>query len=151
MKKVLCIVLAILLLCLSGCSGSAYRSMADSEQPVYTIYPIYMYRQNGMYAVVVSGNRTVEKAVTYSENREADQIYRLELAEVENIQEYLGLRLEEVEALLGEYHVDMGSGFFIPSYLTVDGYLVSFTVSDHVVTRVGKTDLLTGEAVEWYA
>ena len=127
-----------------------YSSLIRSEQPLYSIFPIYAYSSDGLYSVVVIENGTVCKAVSYSQNREAEIVLNLHLVKIEDNQDLLGKSLSELEELLGEYHVDIGSGFFIPSYFTVDGYLVSFTLSDNVISHIGKTDLLTGDPVEWY-
>ena len=64
----------------------------------------------------------------------------------------IGNALNDVENAFGEYHVDIGSGGFMPSYVTDDGYLITFSVDrdTNVVEHVGKTDLFSGESVEWY-
>ena len=49
---------------------------------------------------------------------------------------------------LGEAHADIESGFYIPAYITEDGYLICFELEDNVVCEMIKRDLLTNVIVE---
>ena len=48
----------------------------------------------------------------------------------------------------GEVHADVGSGLYIPAYITENGYLVCLEVENDIVYDVIKRDLLTDVIVE---
>lgn len=149
-------IVLILLLLFSGCVGNTnletLKQVYAQEQPVYSAYPMMTYSGDYVYTVVILSNSKVIKGVEFSADRIPNYTVDMKLIQLEDIQIYLGNALNDVENALGEYHVDIGSGGFMPSYVTDDGYLITFSVDQdtNVVEHVGKTDLFSGESVEWY-
>ena len=68
--------------------------------------------------------------------------------ENEDINQYLDKSLNELKENFGEVHADIGSGFYIPAYITENGYLICLEVENDIVYDVIKRDLLTDVIVE---
>ncbi len=155
-KKTLSLILIVSMVLLSGCfvdsNFERIQRINQQEQPLYPYWPIKVFFDEQVYTVVILRNFTVEKAVEYTPDRSV--CYTKGLKPVSNIEikPYLGHTLDQVEDDLGKYHVNIGSGHFMPSYLTKDGYLIIFTVDwqTNIVEHSAKMDLFTGEAIEWY-
>lgn len=58
------------------------------------------------------------------------------------------MSIDELKQKLGEIHADVGSGFYIPAYITEDGFLVCFDLENDIVYEVIKRDILTNMVVE---
>ena len=132
-----------------------YRGLVHltrNNKPLHNIYPLKVYLDDGNYVVVVFENGKAVKGVRFSEGRQPVNTIGLKLTTIANLEQYLGEDLNAIESQFGSYHVDIGSGFFMPSYITTDGYLICFTieVQHGNIIHVGKTDLYSGESVEWF-
>ena len=155
-RSIICWMMAISILLIAGCSVDTnterFQEINEQEQPLYNAYPIKVFYDEQVYTIVILKNDNVIKGVQYSANRIPCNTVGLDLISHGEISSYLGITIDDVEADLGEYHIDIGSGGFLPSYLTEDGYLLVFSVnrSTKVVERVGTIDLFTGESVEWF-
>ena len=116
------------------------------------MYPVKVYLTNDCYCAAVFVNGKPVKGAEFSKSRQPVFTAGLDLVNIPDIQCYLGKTLTDIEKEFSSFHVDIGSGGFMPSYLTEEGYLVIFSVnrSTKVVERVGKVDLFTGESVEWF-
>ena len=62
--------------------------------------------------------------------------------------EYLDKSLNELKEKLGDVHADIGSGFYIPAYITENGYLIYFEVENDILYEIVKLDLLTNEVID---
>ena len=111
---------------------------------------MYVYNVDDVFAVVILEDGDVEKAVQFSRSRIPSDVFNFDLKSVKNIEHYLGKTDSDIEHIWGECHVNIGSGMSMPSYVTNDGHLISFTIINGIVHRVGKIDLLSGESVECY-
>ena len=155
-RSIICWMMAISILLIAGCSVDTnterFQEINEQEQPLYNAYPIKVFYDEQVYTIVILKNDNVIKGVQYSTNRIPCNTVGLDLISHGEISSYLGITIDDVEADLGKYHIDIGSGGFLPSYLTEDGYLLVFSVnrSTKVVERVGTIDLFTGESVEWF-
>jgi len=156
MRRSLLYVLIAVLLILSGCSSDEkienLRQLYEQEQPIYNAYPIEVFFDEQVYTVVILDNESVVKGAEFSVDRVARYTVELDLISINEINLYLGDTFRNVEVDFGKYHVDIGSGGFMPSYLTEDGYLIVFSINrdTNIVEHVGKLDLFTGESIEWY-
>lgn len=153
MKKIRSIILIVMTsVVLSGCvqNQNAYKQLVNQEEPFLNLSPVYVYNVDDVFSVVILEDGNVEKAVQFSRNRIPSNVIDVDLKLAENIEDYLGKTYVDIEHIWGECHANIGSGMSMPSYITNDGYLVSFTIIDGIVHRVGKIDLLSGESVELY-
>lgn len=101
-----------------------------------------------MYTIVVEKNGEAQKIVEFSSDRKCCTVQGLVLVKDEDINRYLDKSLNELTEKFGEVHADIGSGFYIPAYITENGYLIYFEVENDVVYEVMKRDLLTDVIVE---
>lgn len=145
----------IIIICCCCTEFSEYEHLeyvSQNGQPLYNLYPIKTYLDNDNYSVVIFEDAKIVKGVEFSADRQAVDAIGIELVTISDMQNYLGKNLTDVENEFGSYHTDIGSGHFMPSYITADGYLICFTIErkHDTICHVGKTDLFTGESVEWY-
>ena len=156
MKRVIILLALLVAVLLSACGGNGaleeFTRVSNEGGPVYNDFFLQVYFREGIYTVTIQENDVVVKGAQYSEDRNAVQTSGLKLIRAEDISRYLGKSLVEAELTLGRHHVDIGSGMYMPAYLTCDGYLIVFSVDmdDRQIIHVGKMDLFTGESVEWY-
>ncbi len=100
------------------------------------------------YWIIINDNDTIQKMVRFSEERKCIQIQNLTLIKSNDIDQFLNMGFEQVKDIIGQPHVDIGSGFYIPSYITEDAYLICFEIENEMIFEVIKRDLFTNEIVE---
>lgn len=101
-----------------------------------------------MYTIVVEKDEVAKKIVEFSSDRKCLGTGGLTLVTNTDFNRYIGKNLNEIIGELGEVHADVGSGFYVPSYITVDGYLICFEIENDTVYEVIKRDLLKNVVVE---
>lgn len=154
MRKI-AIALLLIVLTLSGCKnnlnirmGDSMNAINDQQTPFIILNSLSVFRTNNTYTVVVEENGTVQKLVEFSSDRKCRTVQGLVLVKNEDLNKYLDKSLNELKEKLGEVHADIGSGFYVPAYITEDGYLICFEVENDIVYEVIKRDLLTDVIVE---
>ena len=154
MKKSI-IVILLLIFTLSGCQINANTQTDDAtakidtqQAPILSLSTLSVFQTDDLYTVVIEKNEADKIVVEFTADRECHSVQRLDLVKYGELNQYLGKNLNELEAQFGKVHTDVGSGFYIPSYITEDGYLLSFVVEDDIAAAVLKRDLLTGEITE---
>jgi hypothetical protein len=60
----------------------------------------------------------------------------------------LNVNFNELTEEIGQPHVDVGSGFYIPAYVTEDANLVCFELENELVIEVIQLDLFTNKIVD---
>lgn len=154
MKRSL-IVLLLMILTLSGCKkgsniqiGDSMTMISDEHTPFIFLNSLSVFRIDDMYIIVVEENGVAQKIVEFSSDRKCHTAQGLVLVENEDINQYLDKSLNELKENFGEVHADVGSGLYIPAYITENGYLVCLEVENDIVYDVIKRDLLTDVIVE---
>lgn len=154
MKKYI-IVLLLMIITLSGCQKSANIQMGDSMATINNQHTLFIFlnslsvfQTNNTYTIVVEENGVAQKIVEFSSDRKCRTVQGLVLMKNEDISQYLDRSLNELKEKFGEVHADIGSGFYVPAYITEDGYLIYFEVENDIVYEVVKRDLLTDEIIE---
>ncbi len=153
MKKII-ITLLLIALTLSGCKNNANIQIGDSmtminnqQVPFISLNCLSVYRENNVYTIVVEKNGVVQKTVEFSSDRKCRAVQGLVLLKNEDMNQYLDKSLTELKEKFGEVHADIGSGFYIPAYITENGYLIYFSMENDIVYKVMKRDLLTNVVV----
>lgn len=151
MKKILVTVLILLSAFFVGCTqnngimpGKSIKAINEKYTPTICFNFLSVFKIEDKYRVVIHDDYVIEKTVDFSSDREYSDMHGLIPVKIENLKTYLNLSIDEIEKELGEPHVDIGSGFYIPSYITDNGYMVRFR--DDPVSFIEKVDLLTGES-----
>ena len=117
----------------------------QNATPKHSHFCYSVYETDEQYVVTVSDEGV---GVTYSKDRRCQNHFVIKPIKNIEMQKYLGNEFKALEKDLGKYHVDTGSGFFIPSYFTEDGYLMSFHVENDYITCVQTIDLFSGELIK---
>ena len=60
----------------------------------------------------------------------------------------MNVSFNELTEEIGQPHVDVGSGFYIPAYVTEDANLVCFELENELVIEVIQLDLFTNKIVD---
>ena len=111
---------------------------------VYHIDDTYIFVELGEHGII-------EKKIVFSDQRETIDFGEYDLIESECVaalDSYKDLSFEKIQNEWGEMHINIGSGLYIPSYITDDGYLVSFWVEQSTIVDICKSDIFTGEVIE---
>jgi len=153
MVRMFILILTLLLFC--GCNQDSQPSSIGNETDsslylrpnrLFGYNSIFVFRENEDIEVIIEGEKNV--SVKFTPERKPYDINGITLIGVDSIEDNIGKTMEEIVAKWGEIHGDMGSGPFIPVYITTDGYMVYFKLSDDVVCSMSKQDLFTGTIVE---
>ena len=65
-----------------------------------------------------------------------------------DISQFLNVNFNELTEEIGQPHVDVGSGFYIPAYVTEDANLVCFELENELVIEAIQLDLFTNKIVD---
>lgn len=60
----------------------------------------------------------------------------------------MNVNFNELTEEIGQPHVDVGSGFYIPAYVTEGANLVCFELENEIVIEVIQLDLFTNKIVD---
>lgn len=60
----------------------------------------------------------------------------------------MNVDFNELTEEIGQPHVDVGSDFYIPAYVTEDANLVCFELENEIVIEVIQLDLFTNKIVD---
>ena len=154
MKKIV-IVLLLIVITLAGCKnnlniriGASMTMIYNQQTPFIFLNSLSVFRTNNTYTIVVEKNGVAQKMVEFSSDRKCRTVQGLVLVKNEDANQYLDKSLIELKEKFGEVHADIGSGLYVPAYITEKGYLIYFEVENDIVYEVIKRDLLTDEIVE---
>lgn len=153
MKKGIAFLFAVAIL-LTACSGGdpfkIGKSISDLHKQ-YTAYltmsPLSAYKVGENYFITIADGDTIQKMAEFSPDRECLRAEGLEPIKSENCNQFLNLSLKELTEKLGQPHMDVGSGFSIPAYMTEDANLICFELENEIVIEVIQRDLLSNEIV----
>ena len=154
MKKT-SILLLIIMFLFCGCINDSEWKVGESMSKINKEYVPYIsmgtlsgYENKNNYWIVINNGDNIEKLVVFSPERKNLQTQNLNLIECEDINKLLGMSIAQLEEIYGSPHADIGSGFYIPAYLTKDAYLICLGLENNVVFNVIKRDLLTNDIIE---
>lgn len=106
------------------------------------------YKADNKYYIIVENDGIVESLAVFSHERKCCQTQGITLVKDDDIQQYLNKPFGEIEEEIGIPHLDLGSGFYIPSYITENAYLISLELVDGFVSEVIKRDLIENNITE---
>ena len=101
--------------------------------------------KTGEYIITVSTMGEKEKVVYFSHERKVLKAKDIEPLRTENWQSLVGKSMTDIIEQYGVPHADAGSGFYIPSYVTENAYLILICLDkDEIVSEIIVEDLLPG-------
>ena len=86
--------------------------------------------------------------VEFSSDRKCRRIQGFDLVNNSDISQFLNVDFNELTEEISQPHVDVGSGFYIPAYITEDANLVCFELENEIVIEVIQRDLFTNKIVD---
>lgn len=149
MKRII-ILLVVISVLFSGCGNSFEIKIGDNMDivndnysPYLLLNSLYGYNINNNYVFIIVDCNIVKKLVEFSADRKVVSSYNLDLISSDDFNKYLGININKLIEVFNQPHVDIGSGFYLPSYITNDANLITFDFKDETVYGVTKRDLLT--------
>ncbi len=140
---------------MSGCKKNTNIQVGDlmtvinnQQTPFIFLNALSVFQTDNTYTIVIEKNGAAQKIVEFSPDRKCCAVYGLVLVKNEDINQYLNKSLSELKETYGEVHADIGSGLYVPAYITENGYLIHFEVEQDIVYEVVKRDLLTNVVIE---
>ena len=127
--------------------GQSMSEINKNYSPDFSINALSVYTLNGKYYVIIDDGNIVQKFVEFSYSRSCLNKQGLELISDYDIDQFLSRDINELAEDLGRYHVDIGSGAYIPSYITEDAKLISLYIEDDFVVDVVVRDLFSDEII----
>ena len=107
-----------------------------------------LYKVNENYLIIVADGEIVQKLVEFSSDRKCRRIQGSDLVNNSDISQFLNVDFNELTEEIGQPHVDVGSGFYIPAYVTEDANLVCFELENEIVIEVIQRDLFINKIVD---
>lgn len=145
MKRWICLGLCLLLL-LGGCGGShAEPTVEAPPDGSYLSYPtLEIVVEGGNYVLTtMDGGRAVFSS-------EGELLEAKGITPVKADGQIMYSDLSALTEALGQPHGDIGSGLYIPSYVTEDFRLLAYSCREDQVQSVTVTDLLTEESGTYF-
>lgn len=115
----------------------------QTTDPMYTLGSLTVFKTDD--GILVELHFPESATVQFRSDRSCIDNGGLKLIDNDELQTFLGKELQSI----GDCHVELGNGFLIPSYITTDGYLISFYVNeDDIIYSAIKKDLFTNTTEE---
>ena len=128
--------------------GQSISEINEKYSSVFSFNPLSVYKVNNNYCVVIEDGHTVQKFVEFSDSRKCLSKQDIELIRDYDANKFLNNDFNKLIAEIGQPHVDIGSGFYIPSYITEEANLISLYIEDDLVVEVIKYDLFSDKIIE---
>lgn len=153
MKKIIALLFVVMFF-FTACSSSNKFRVGESMNNINKQYTSYItinslsvYKINDNYLIIINDGDIVQELVEFSSERKCRRTQGLDLIKNDDINEYLNIDFNKLKEKIGEPHVDIGSGFYIPAYITEDANLICFNLENERVVQVIQRDLLTNKIV----
>lgn len=154
MKRII-VFLVFVTIIFSACSsgyrfevGESMSKINNQYTPLITINALSVYEISENYLMTIDDGGIIQKLVEFSPERKCHRIQGLDLIKNDDIEQFLNINFNQLIENWGQPHVDVGSGFYIPAYVTEDANLICFELENNIVIEVIKRDLLTNKIVD---
>lgn len=131
--------------------GGRNENLVDRSElgvPFLHFCALSVYKQEDQYLITVYEDDAIRKTCTFTPERVCTDVQGMTLIEDQSAERFVGVDINTVQTLLGKPHADIGSGFYIPAYITENAYLISVSFEKDKAVMVLKYDLLTGEITD---
>lgn len=154
MKRIIALLLFVTII-FSACScshkfevGESMSKINNQYTPYITINALSVYEISENYLITIDDGSIIQKLVEFSIERKCRRIQGFDLIKNCDINQFLNMNFNKLIEKIGQPHVDVGSGFYIPAYVTEDANLICFELENETVFEVIKRDLLTNKIVD---
>lgn len=154
MKRIIAFLVFVTIL-LTACSsgykfevGESMSKINSQYTPFITINALSVYGISENYLIIIDDGGVIQKLVEFSPDRKCHRIQGFDLIKNDDINQFLNINFNQLTGKIGQPHVDVGSGFYIPAYITEDANLICFELENDIVIEVIKRDLLTNKIVD---
>ena len=123
---ILCVILliAFFLAALALCQYINYRQLEQEIPEVW--YPtLYVYKTNDGYKIYRYDNNHLSGTVRLDSDGSILRTWKTKLVQIDDPASLIGQSLTDITAQYGPPHTDIGSGFYIPAYITEDAQLIA--------------------------
>ena len=154
MKRIIALLIFVTIL-FSACSsnykievGESMSKINNQYTPYTNINALSVYKINNNYLLIMDDGDIVQKLVEFSPDRRCQRVQGIGLIKNYDTKQFLNVAFSQVIEKIGQPHVDVGSGFYIPAYVDEDAYLICFELENEIVIEVIKRDLFTNRIVD---
>ena len=154
MKRIISVLFLVTIL-FSACSreynfevGESMSKINNQYTPYITINALSVYQISENYLITIDNGDIIQKLVEFSPDRKCYRIQGFDLIKNDDMNQFLNINFNQLIEKNGQPHVDVGSGFYIPAYVTEDANLICFELENEIVIEVIKRDLLTNKIVD---
>ena len=142
--KILAIVVLLLLLTIIVKGDRIKMDKADCMmcEKVLQLNTLCTYKKAGGFIISYQTNNEKSEIILFSDNRTLISNTSYILEQSIDFDGCIGNKFSDIMQKLGPHYIDIGSGLFLPSYITDNGILISFVVQDGYITDLFTTDLL---------
>lgn len=141
-----------------GCSKNEFSKIkiGESMDKAIDVYKsahidlnaVKIFNDEENFVIAIEENQDISGIVVFSSAGKLLHSEKITPINDENIKQFCGKSVEELEKQYGKFHCDTGSGFYIPAYITNHATIVFFEIENNIVDRISSTDILTKTTTE---
>ena len=130
-----------------GDSDVTVNNINHQKQLITSLNALSVYKNGENYLIIVE-NGDNQKLAEFSPDRICKCYKGIKPISDADVYQFLNIDFEQVTEKYGQPHVDVGSGFCIPAYVTENANLICLEVENGIVVGVIKRDLFTNQIVD---
>ena len=153
MKKLLIIISVIGMCLMTGCAKKESSKIGIGESmdkirgvyksPHITLNAVSVFRDGEDFVVVIEENQAASGIIVFSSNGKLLHAEKIVPINDGNIKEFLGKSIENLRSQYGGIHCDIGSGFYIPAYITDYATIIFFQIEDNMIRSISSMNIIT--------
>ena len=158
MKKLFTLILILGMCFMFGCSKDKFSKIKigesmDRARDVYSathidLNAVKVFNDGENFVIVIEENQGISGIAVISSDRKTLHSEKITPINDENIEQFCGKSIEKIEEQYGKIHSDIGSGFYIPAYITDHATIVFFEIENGIVERISSKDIIANTTIE---
>ena len=131
-----------------SCHYLNYRNI-KKQIPEFWHPTLYVYKTNDGYKVYRYDNNHLSGTVRLDSDGSILRTWKTKLVQIDDPASLIGQSLTDITAQYGPPHTDIGSGFYIPAYITEDAQLIALHEDgENNIFMIIVLDLCTNTVVD---
>lgn len=118
-----------------------YRIMNNTPSVWYPTLRVFQ-THSGYHVYLLDGKR-IHGSICFSADGQLLDCWNVKPITEDNSATFLEKHINEIAAQYGAPHADVGSGFYIPAYISEDARLIILYTDESVVNKIVVKDLIT--------